>query len=250
MTENNHVLVVDDDPKHLLLMKRGLPLKSNVVVDVASHPEGARNLILANKVPYLVIWSDFDFQNSKINGMEFFSEVSDLSPLSSRLLCSAELDKDIMSFLMKKGAIHSYAAKPISLESISSATEIGIAHHQLNLLQRTLDDANLKFDEGLVKTINYCEEINQITGSTKNGSSFLHGIEFDGRKLEREQLVVRIKTLEENFNMFNQKTNALLSQNRAQVRGHNDLSQRIIISSQARKKITQRLKDVFMEKLK
>ncbi|MFT4577921.1 MAG: CheY-like chemotaxis protein [Nitrospinales bacterium] len=133
------ILVVDDDLDHLALMEQSLFLMGNVTVDVAKNPEEAIDLIEAKGTSYPVIWSDYNFNDSKFNGLDFLEEVTDLSPLSARLLSSEEKSPNEMNRFVERDLIHSFVSKPIDFECLYSATNIGIEYHKINVFGVFLD---------------------------------------------------------------------------------------------------------------
>lgn len=152
MRENNYkILIVDDEPKHCELMKELLPKLHNVEVDVAHHPEDATRSIELKKDPYPIVWSGYKFSNPKTDGIEFFESVSKISPLSSRLLCSANFPDSEMTILVKKGAIQTYISKPLFAEPTSSALKIGFEYYKVNVLGELIDAFELPSKDELGK---------------------------------------------------------------------------------------------------
>ncbi len=191
MKESKHrILVIDDEPKHLQLMKEFLPKLHNVEVDVASHPEDAMKLIELRKDPYPVIWSDYNFENSKTNGIVFLKVVSKVSPLSSRLLCSANFHESELTSMVEDGAIQTYISKPINAEPTTSAIKIAIEYHKVNLFEEFLD---LEIQNFISE--NHLEEISQKLDTLYEFFGHLEKVNFVDRRVELNKLLAHIQVV-------------------------------------------------------
>ena len=189
MNERKHrILVIDDEPKHLKLMKDFLPKLHHVDVDVASRPEEAMKLIELREDPYPMIWSDCNFENSKANGIVFLKVVSKVSPLSSRLLCSANFHESEMTSLVEDGAIQTYISKPIIAEPTTSAIKIGIEYHKVNLFGKFLD---LEIQNFISE--NHLEEISQKLDTLYEYFWPVEEIDFAYRHVELNKLLTHIQ---------------------------------------------------------
>jgi|GEM_PF-4946144 len=244
LNEPNHsVLVVDDDEPHRLLMKYGLPKRPDIHVDIAESPEDATFRMDTAKHPFQVIISDYNFKNSKINGLEFLGYVSQKFPLSARLLCSAQFSTDEMIEFVRKQYIHSYATKPIDLKKVSSAIDIGVAHHKLNQLQKAVDDVDLESNEELEKSVGYLSEVNRLVGS-----SFFVRNDYDGRDAEFEELKAKSETLIKRFDeSFQRSGESIHLRNLNILKRYYRIEQTKLIAGQ-RDLIIQRLKSEFGDK--
>ena len=150
MPTNPTILIVDDEPKHLKLMKVFIPsVVDGVEIDVADNPEDATKIIEQRKAPYPIIWSDYKFHNSKMDGLAFLQAVSKISPFSSRLLCSASFPEYDMIELVKSGAIHIYACKPLITKPLKSSIQIGIEYHKVNVMGEFVDVTDYKSTDHL-----------------------------------------------------------------------------------------------------
>ena len=190
------VLVVDDDPKHLKLMKVYLPsFVDNVEVDVAPHPEDAVKIIESKKDPYPIIWSDHNFNNSRINGLSFLAMASKLSPLSSRLLCSANFPEYEMIELVRSGALQTYATKPFISGQVSDAIKIGIEYHKVNVLGEFIDSFEMQSTDDLEESMMNVGVVQENIGLDDNEFK----IDFKNREEELKQLLIQNEVVARKF---------------------------------------------------
>jgi len=187
MNTSTNILVVDDDSKHCELMQDFLPTLHNVEVDVSPYLNDAIKLIKSRKDPYTIIWSDFNFKISRMNGLDFLGVVSKISPLSSRLLCAAYFPENLMIDCVISGVIQTYIIKPLSAEPTTSAIKIGIEYHKLNVLEKFIDGFELKSTDELEETIMKLHVIEERVGLKDEGFK----IDFENRKEELNQLFLK-----------------------------------------------------------
>jgi len=193
MSITSSILVVDDDPNHLNLMKMYLPsFVDNVEVDVAPHPEDAVKIIESKKDPYPIIWSNYNFDNSRMNGLTFLAIAFEVSPLSSRLLCSAQFSEYEMIELVISGAIQTYATKPFISGQVSGSIKIGIEYHKVNVLGEFVDVIDFTSVDQLDANIKRAGEVNDIfKGELK--------LETKNHKAELNNLLVHLDTTIKKF---------------------------------------------------
>ena len=128
MTEpNQRILVVDDNLVHLEMSRQFLDSFNGISVDFAVHPDQGKELISKND-PFSIIWSEYQFNNSAIDGIEFLRDASLASPLSSKLLCSGVFSKSEILTRVKDKKADTYLTKPINIKSTYNALEIGITN--------------------------------------------------------------------------------------------------------------------------
>ena len=242
MSEHNqYFLVVDDDPLHLSLMQQSLSLQYYARVDVACHPEAALDLIKATERPYPVIWSDYNYKNSKTSGLQFLAEVSKLSPLSSRLLCSAQYDESEMRDFVRREEIHSYAIKPVDLELVVSSTNIGVNYYRLNLLQSFVDDIAVNSVEELEKFADYF-----VTPDKLYEPLVAQGVHCRSHDTELTLLSIKSKALIQRCHDTIQRHNSSTAQRNVNAQNRDKRIQKTSVKAEQRDKIIQRLKDEWL----
>jgi CheY-like chemotaxis protein len=146
--ENQRFLVVDEDPQFRDLVEETFIDRDDYDVEIAGNPEEGLAL-LKNKEPCSVIFSDSCFYNSDTNGRQFLETCRKISPLSSRVLCSASLAKSDLIPLVATGEITSYINKPSCKIPISNVAKIGIEHHNIKLLQFSINLIDLQSYEDI-----------------------------------------------------------------------------------------------------
>lgn len=236
---NQRVLVVDGNPEHLEMNQQFLSHFNSISVETAAHPDQAKELISKND-PFSIIWSDYDFGNSAIDGIEFMGDVSLASPLSARLLCTGTFSETELITLVRDKIAHTYISKPISTKSVHSGLEIGFANHKLNLLQHTFEEDDLNSSQCFERTRKYFKETRSIIESSK-----LKGFALDDRGLELKQLRNKSEGLIQSFNESFQRSNESMDQRNADIQIHDDHIQNINTLTEQRDNMIQRLKDDF-----
>jgi response regulator RpfG family c-di-GMP phosphodiesterase len=238
---NQKILVVDDNSDHLSLMQQGLSLQYNARVDIACHPEEALDLIKATEDPFPVIWSDYNYKNSKINGLKFLAEVSRLSPLSSRLLCSAQYSEREMIELVRNEEIHSYAVKPVNLEEVAGSTGIGISYYRLNLMQSSFEDVALTLGEGLEEFVDHFVKPNKLYEQL-----IAQGVESHSHDTELNLLSIKSRALIQRCQDTIQRYNSSTAQRNVDAQSRDKRIQKTAVKAEQRDKLIQQLKDEWL----
>jgi len=121
-SESNHkILVIDDDPRQLLLIETIL---SNNTFQVISQNSGQQGInFLKENGPVSVIFSDF--QMPGMNGLEFFKVAKIISPNSHRVLVSAEHYIDNLATHTAEETIHCFLKKPLIFDDVIEQAKVG-----------------------------------------------------------------------------------------------------------------------------
>lgn len=266
-----NILVVDDKPRHCELMKELLPsLVDNIEIIVADNPEDATKIIESRINLFPIIWSDYNFNNSKFNGLEFLEVASKISPLSSRLLCSAQFREDEMIEMVKNGAIQTHVSKPLIAKPTACAIKIGIEYHKVNVWGEFIDLTNFSSEDQLETNAERFEEINGIFDGESQLDTKSHEAELNNYlahlgttikkfpiQIARQSLLLEElkeqKGKAELINkcrVFQYKISLLeeyLSKSKILVQNHFDVVSKIWASTSERDKQIQRLRDEFMD---
>ncbi len=127
-TRPHSILTIEENPAFRNLIKVIIGDTTSVEMEEACSPEEGMKLI-NNNSPYSVIWSGYQFKQSKTNGLEFLKFCRKQSPFSSRILCAGSLDDSEFKSLVRAGDIHSYYSKTNAskvIDSVSSVVAIGL----------------------------------------------------------------------------------------------------------------------------
>lgn len=120
-TNKPKVLIVDTDLPVLLSLKR--QLRSEFDIEVAINPRQALEL-LESHGPFAVIVSDMHLPG--MDGVEFLSRSRRICPDTSRIMLSADLERDTALCAVNEGGVLSFVEKPCPIEDIAAAVAKGV----------------------------------------------------------------------------------------------------------------------------
>lgn len=127
----NKVLFVDDEPEVLKSFQRRF--RSSFEVDVALG--GAEALAaIAKRGPYTVIVSDY--RMPEMDGVEFLSKASELTPDSIRIMLTGQPDLELAIKAVNEGRIFRFLTKPCPPEIVAKAVTDAMKYHQLVQAER------------------------------------------------------------------------------------------------------------------
>ena len=119
------VLIVDDELPVLLVLKRRLNQLYDI--SVALNARSALEMPEANG-PFSVVITDMHMPGG--NGLDFLSEVRTISPDTSRIMLTGDLDRETTLNAVNRGGVLSFLEKPCPAESIAAAIAHGVEVHQ------------------------------------------------------------------------------------------------------------------------
>ncbi len=132
------VLIVDDEPRLLMAVKRALHGRFDI--DIAqSGKEGLEKIKKANN--YAVVISDLKMP--VMDGIQFLSRVKEVSPDTVRIMLTGFAELDTAIEAINSGNVFRFLTKPCSTETLASAIEAAIKQYKLvksekELLEKTL----------------------------------------------------------------------------------------------------------------
>ncbi len=138
MSDNAHILVIDDEKNYLLVLQTLLEDEGYAVTAI-SDPETALAFVQESEVDVVVT----DMKMPGISGVEVLMQVKKMSPHVPVLIMTAFGTIESAVETMKYGAFD-YITKPFSndelLLSIHNAVELSKAHRQYRLLQEAMQE--------------------------------------------------------------------------------------------------------------
>ena len=138
MTEQPHILCVDDEPK--VLEGLVLNLRRHYRVSTANHGQGGLAIVDGSDPPAVVV---SDMRMPEMDGAAFLSLVRERSPDTVRLLLTGQTDLESAIAAVNHGQIFRFLTKPCSPPVFLTAIEAAVAQHRLitaekELLEKTL----------------------------------------------------------------------------------------------------------------
>ncbi len=121
---NKKILVIDDDPQQLLLLKSVLADKGFQSIGKSSGEQAIR--FMQESGPVDIIFSDFKMEG--MTGLEFFKIAKKISSDSYRVLVSSDYNIDNLAAHIEEEDIHFFLRKPFLFEDIVEQAERGIMH--------------------------------------------------------------------------------------------------------------------------
>jgi Response regulator containing CheY-like receiver, AAA-type ATPase, and DNA-binding domains len=138
MTENAHLLVIDDEKNYLLVLE-ALLTEAGYKVTALNDPETALAFLSDSEVDVVIT----DMKMPKVSGQQVLEHVRQAHPQIPVLIMTAFGSIEGAVEAMKYGAFH-YITKPFSndemLLSVHNAVQLSRAHRQYRLLQENLED--------------------------------------------------------------------------------------------------------------
>jgi DNA-binding NtrC family response regulator len=123
VSEKHNVLIVDDEPKLLELLKTILA-KISIEVFTALSGEKALNHMAASPEMAVIV---SNYHMGGMTGGDFLDLAKNQSPRSTRILMTAGLGEDALFEMKDDGLIHSFSKKPIIVDSFVSQVNNGIS---------------------------------------------------------------------------------------------------------------------------
>jgi len=138
MTEQPHVLCVDDEPK--VLEGLVLNLRRHYRVSTANNGQGGLAIVDGTDPPAVVV---SDMRMPEMDGAAFLSQVRERSPDTVRLLLTGQADLESAIAAVNHGQVFRFLTKPCNAPTFLTAIEAAVAQHRLitaekELLEKTL----------------------------------------------------------------------------------------------------------------
>lgn len=130
----NRVLFVDDDANILSSYKRLLRQKYEITTANSAHE--AIELIKKQPNYFTVIVTDY--RMPEINGIQLMSIVSEISPLSIRVLLTAYADVETAISIVNKGSVFRFLTKPCPSETLVKHIDECIKQYKLVIAEKEL----------------------------------------------------------------------------------------------------------------
>ncbi|MBT3184974.1 MAG: response regulator [Nitrospina sp.] len=121
----NRILIVDDNPKQLMLLKLILEDSGFQVVSKNSGRQAIK--FIEENGPTSIILSDFNME--EMTGLEFFKAVKTISPHSYRILSSCNHNIDNLATHIKEADIHCFLRKPFRFKEVIEQAKAGAMHY-------------------------------------------------------------------------------------------------------------------------
>jgi response regulator RpfG family c-di-GMP phosphodiesterase len=141
MSEQVHVLCVDDEPKVL----EGLALNLRRRYRVSSATSGRAGLEFIDKsdIPAVVI---SDMRMPEMDGAAFLAQIKERSPDTVRLLLTGQTDLGAAIAAVNQGQVFRFLTKPCDAKDLAAAVASAVEQHRLitaekDLLEKTLRGA-------------------------------------------------------------------------------------------------------------
>lgn len=184
------ILFVDDEPKVLNAIRRGL--RDEFEIETAESGSSAIERIAGGE-RYCVIVSDFKMP--EMNGIQLLQSISELCPDSVRIMLTGFTDQKTAVSAVNRGEVFRFLNKPCSLDDLRASLKSAIRQYELVVAEREL----------LNETLN---------GSIKLLSEVLGIVRPDvfGRTSRLRQKALEIAELLENVDLWVLDTAVLLSQ--------------------------------------
>ncbi len=133
------VLIVDDEPRLLMAIKRALHKRFDI--DTAqSGKEGLEKIKKAGN--YAVVISDLKMP--VMDGIQFLSRVKEISPDTVRIMLTGFAELDTAIEAVNSGNVFRFLTKPCSTETLANAIEAAIRQYKLVRSERELLEKTLR----------------------------------------------------------------------------------------------------------
>ena len=117
MSNNNRIVVIDDDLEITLLFREALKDISRVKIFTFTDPVLALEHFQVNEYAYVLVISDFKMPG--LNGMEFLKKIKALNPFVRTILMTAfEVEDKIFREYTKNKIIDAFLQKPIGMHDL------------------------------------------------------------------------------------------------------------------------------------
>lgn len=139
MTEQPHILCVDDEPK--VLEGLVLNLRRHYRVSTANNGQGGLVIVNENNPPAVVV---SDMRMPEMDGAAFLSQVKERSPDTVRLLLTGQADLESAIAAVNHGQVFRFLTKPCAPPTFLTAIEAAVAQHRLITAERELLEKTLR----------------------------------------------------------------------------------------------------------
>ncbi len=144
MSDLNSVLVVDDDPRLLELLKMSVMEEGCDVVAVLDPRQALEHV---RKTPFAVIFSDQNM--GSMNGLEFLAEARKIQPDASQILITGVLTLDLALEAINRGEIFRFIAKPWVHAELMATLKNALARCNLLRANRRLQEETAALNQQL-----------------------------------------------------------------------------------------------------
>jgi two-component system response regulator HydG len=135
MTENNNVLVVDDDPAHRTMLRTLLTGWGYTIIEADDGSAAIENV--KNQAFDLIL---MDIRMIKVSGLEALTEIKAFNPAIPVIMMTAYSSVETAVGALKKGA-YDYLTKPLDFDELRIAMERAMDHTQLREENRLLKES-------------------------------------------------------------------------------------------------------------
>jgi len=139
MTEQLHILCVDDEPK--VLEGLVLNLRRHYRVSTANNGQGGLAIVDGTDPPAVVV---SDMRMPEMDGAAFLSQVKERSPDTVRLLLTGQADLESAIAAVNHGQVFRFLTKPCAPPTLLTAIEAAVAQHRLITAERELLEKTLR----------------------------------------------------------------------------------------------------------
>ena len=126
------ILFVDDDEKVLAMFKRNLGHRFQM--DTSSAPEAALELVRQGGVAVVVA----DLRMPKLDGFAFLAQVSEISPLTVKIMLTGHADLDAAIAGVNEGRLFRFLTKPCPTETLIRSLEAALEQYRLVTAEKEL----------------------------------------------------------------------------------------------------------------
>ena len=131
--EREKILVVDDEPKVLTAFKRHLGDQFYILT--AGDAEEGLGIVNEHEDLAVVI---ADYRMPGKDGVEFLSEIRQLSPDTIRIIVTGYAGLDNAMEAVNQGHVFKFLTKPLIIDELTKAIKEGIVEYRLNRFKRDL----------------------------------------------------------------------------------------------------------------
>ena len=146
MSDLNSVLLVDDDPRLLELLKMSVLEEGCEVVAVLDPREALEHV---RKTPFAVIVSDQNMESMK--GLDFLARARVIQPDASQILVTGMLTLDLAMEAINRGEIYRFIAKPWVHAELSVTLKNGFARCNMLRTNRRLQEETVALNKQLAE---------------------------------------------------------------------------------------------------
>ncbi|HOY66391.1 MAG TPA: SpoIIE family protein phosphatase [Candidatus Ozemobacteraceae bacterium] len=142
------ILLVDDEPNILSSYSRILSRSWSVT----TAPDGEAGLrVIMDGEPFPVVVSDF--RMPRMDGAAFLAKVKEISPETTRIMLTGELDFKVAMQAVNEGNIYRFLTKPCPPELLHSALENGLHQYELIQTEKAAREQEIRIAGEIQKTL-------------------------------------------------------------------------------------------------